>query len=282
MQKLELFDETFDPDRTESYELSIQVSLNGFSFCIKDLTRDFFIGLGSCPFNSSAVSSDDWIQQVSFIANTYKWMGNSFKRVLFCYVSPSFCLAPKHFFNPEQAKNLLSASHQIDDLDEVRFNERHESMVSVYNVPSTLITSWLRVQSKSRIIGYCDPPLNFHLINFLDERAPVLTISFNSKFAVITISKDQKILHCGSIDTLNVDDTLYHMVNICNTLGVETSKTKVVTMGYHSKSNMVLAMIERFFGEVSTVSKNQQNHFSYLLNNYQSKFASLFNQTLCE
>ncbi len=282
MQKLELFDETFDPNRTESYELSIQVSLDGFSFCIKDLTRDFFIGLGTCPFDLSTVSSDDWVQQVSFIANSFKWMSSPFKRVLFCYVSPSFCLTPKEFFSPEQAKNLLLTSNQIDELDEVRFNENHEGMVSIFSVPSTLVTSWLKIQSKSRIIGYCDPPLNFHQINFASESNPVLTISFNSEFAVITVSANQILLHCGSINTFNLDDTLYHIVNICKTLGVDTSKTKVITMGYHSNSETMGRMIERFFGEVSSVSKLQQNHFSYLLNKYKGKFASLFNQTLCE
>ncbi|HCY00898.1 MAG TPA: hypothetical protein DG754_12235, partial [Bacteroidales bacterium] len=56
MQKLEFFDETFDPDRTATYELSIQVSLGGFSLCIKDLTRNLFIGLASCAFNHPTVS----------------------------------------------------------------------------------------------------------------------------------------------------------------------------------------------------------------------------------
>ena len=63
MDVLELIDETFDKDRTETYELSIQVSLNGFSFAVKDTIRNTFIVLISKPFwkssrFSSAVTPD--------------------------------------------------------------------------------------------------------------------------------------------------------------------------------------------------------------------------------
>lgn len=282
MQKLELFDETFDPDRTESYELSIQVSLNGFSFCVKDLVRSFFIGLGTCPFELGLASSNDWSRQVDFMTHTYSWFSKPFKRVLFSYESPSFNIVPNSFFEPEKAKQLLSLSHPIDELDEVWFNKNHDEMVSIFNVPSMLITSWLKVQKKSKVIGFCDPPLQFHKQSLKDYSSPSITISFANKFIIIVVSKGSQILHCGSIDSHSIDDTIYHMVNICKNLGIETGETNVKTMGYVDNAETLDSLIERFFKSISIATTLDQSHFSYLLNKYKGRFANLFNQSLCE
>ena len=43
MPFLELFDETLDINSTENYELSVQVSPEGLSFCILDSIRNKFV-----------------------------------------------------------------------------------------------------------------------------------------------------------------------------------------------------------------------------------------------
>ncbi|PKP36055.1 MAG: hypothetical protein CVT98_09390 [Bacteroidetes bacterium HGW-Bacteroidetes-15] len=282
MLKLELFDETFDPDRTESYELSIQVSLNGFSFYVKDLVRNYFIGLGSCPFELGVVSSGDWSQQVEYITSTYNWFTKPFKRVLFSYESPSYTIVPSKYFEPEKAKQILNLSHSIDELDEVWFNTNHNGMVSIFNIPSMLITSWLKIQRDSKVLGFCDSSLQFHMQSLKEDSHPSITISFTNKFSTIIVSKGRTLLHCGSIESHSFDDTLYHMVNICKHLGVETGNTTVKTMGFIDNAETLESLIERFFKSVSVATTLGQNHFSYLLVKYKGRFANLFNQSLCE
>lgn len=282
MQKLELFDETFDPDRSESYELSIQVSLNGFSFCVKDLVRNYFIALGSCPFRLVLASSGDWLRQVEFMTSTYNWFKKPFKKVLFSYESPSFTLVPTKYFEPEKAKQILSLSHSIGELDEVRFNKINSDKVSVFNVPSMLISSWLKVHKKTNILGYCDSTLLYLQHTLKEVSSPCITISFANKFIVTIVSKGNSILHCGSIELHSIDDTLYHMVNICKHLGLETKDTVVKTIGFTDNYETFESLIDRFFKNVTSITTLEQNHFSYLLNKYKGRFATLFNQSLCE
>jgi len=59
MVELELIDETFDKDRTEVYELSIQACLNGFSFAIKDTIRNTFIVLVYKPYSGNVIKHDN-------------------------------------------------------------------------------------------------------------------------------------------------------------------------------------------------------------------------------
>ena len=47
MPFLELFDETLDINSTENYELSVQVSPDGFPFCLLDTIRNKYVLLRS-------------------------------------------------------------------------------------------------------------------------------------------------------------------------------------------------------------------------------------------
>jgi len=51
MHNISLIDETLDKNLTANYNLSIQVSLDGFSFCIKDLIRNKYIVLKHIDFS---------------------------------------------------------------------------------------------------------------------------------------------------------------------------------------------------------------------------------------
>jgi hypothetical protein len=281
MQKLEFFDETFDIDRTESYELSIQVALNGFSFCIKDHTRNLFIGLVYCPFNNPTVSPDDWSDQVKFITNTYSWISKPFKNVIFSYESKNFTLVPANLFEPSKSKILLSLTTPINELDEVRYNSSTNDSVSVFSVPSLLVTSWLKVHSKSKIVAFCDSTIQSHLISIKDQRDNSVTLSLANGFGVVVVSIGDKIQHCGSLDISSIDDITFHLLNICKGLDLRPNNTIIKLLGQHDKKSDLQILTSRFFKDVSLTINIEQSHFSYLIGKYKSRFANLFNQSLC-
>ncbi|HCX98583.1 MAG TPA: hypothetical protein DG754_00450, partial [Bacteroidales bacterium] len=164
------------------------VSLGGFSLCIKDLTRNLFIGLASCAFNHPTVSPNDWPEQVAFITNTYKWVSKSFKRVIFSYESKGFALIPENLFVPNKAKTLLSLTAQIQDLDEVRYNSSTNDSVSIFSIPSLLVTSWFKVQSDSKIVAFCDSIIQLHLLSIKNEKDRSITLSLANDFGVVIAS----------------------------------------------------------------------------------------------
>jgi hypothetical protein len=282
MQKLELFDETFDPDRTESYELSIQVSLNGFSFCLKDASRNYFIGLVTCPFELSLISADDWSRQVDFIIKSYSWISKPFKRVSLAFESKSFTIVPKELFNPEEAKQILSFVHNINELDEIRFNESSDDLITVFNFPTTLAASWLKVHNNTKIVSFSAPSLENHLISLDENSEPTVSISFANKFGIITISNKNQLLHCASIDLFNAEDTVYHIVNTCKQFEIKPNETAVKLLGIFEQKEILESLVERYFKNFETASTNDQYHFSYIIAKYKGRFANLFNQSLCE
>jgi hypothetical protein len=282
MQKFELFDETFDPFRTESYELSIQVSLNGFSFCVKDLTRNLFIALVNKDFDKPLVFADDWMDRMDWFLNLYEWIKKPFKKVVLCYESPKFTLVPQEYFIPEKAKQILTLSHIIDDLEEIRHHNIGKEISCIFSIPSSLTANLLKTFPNLSVISAGSTPLSFHLLKNSIKHTPQLTIAFYNRFAAVNLSHGDKLLHSGTVKLINSEDTVYHLVNICKQFNISPAETEITQLSCFANQEDFSTLLKRFFKSLKLEDSIKHSHFSYQLSQYKTEYINLFNLSLCE
>lgn len=281
MQKLHLFDETFDQDQTESYELSIQVSLNGFSLCVKDLTRDLFLALVNDTFKNPPVSSDDWHQAVLQIAKTAPWIKKRFKRVVFSYVSLHFALVPSRFFEPNKAKNILSLMFQSDENDEIRHHSITDDSTIIFCIPSQLVTSWLQVQPSTIVVAPCSPAIKTDGMQSNAHDHGSLSLSINHHYGYVVAKKGKKLLHCVGMSTQNSNDIVYHLLTICNSLNLSPNDTTITVTGAYEDMDQLISLTKNFFKELVPFNALPQSQFAYLIGKHRIEFATLFGHSLC-
>ncbi|MDA3779420.1 MAG: DUF3822 family protein, partial [Bacteroidales bacterium] len=78
MQNFEYLDETLDPSLNQSYILSIQVSLSGFSFCILDKIRKKYIVIKHINIDEDLMQEDFLNTIENIIENDEQLNNNSF------------------------------------------------------------------------------------------------------------------------------------------------------------------------------------------------------------
>ena len=282
MQKFDLFDETFDPFRTESYELSIQVSLNGFSFCVKDSTRNIFIALGSIPFEKKVVFTDDWLHEISWITSQYDWFANQFKKVFVIYESPEFVIVPNKYFEPTKAKQLLALSFPEHELNEIRFNTVDSERTCIYSIPSTLTNAFIRKYENATFVcsGLCT--LKNLLSKGVTKGKPQMHVTFFNSFAVVNIVNEGVLYHSGAIQALNSEDTTYHLANIVKQLEMKPTNIDITLFGKATYHNDLLILLTRFFCSVNSNSDISNSNLSYILRPQKEQYSTLFNLSQCE
>jgi hypothetical protein len=281
MQKLELFDETFDPFRTESYELSIQVSLNGFSFCIKDSTRNMFVALCNDKHEPPITNADDWTFFLTSLAKRHEWIEKPFKKVLFTYASQSFTLVPESFFEPKKAKQTLALTHYVNELDEIWNSKLNNEIISLFSIPTTLIGKWLNIHKNTKVFSPCHPSVSYYSKTQKPQNKEIILTYFQN-FALVVYMNNGAIQHSGTIKLVNAEDTAYHLINICENIGFPPLETKLVALGSSSEKKSSNTFLSNFFKKVETGSSSNHFHYSYQLNPYKEEFANLFNLSLCE
>jgi hypothetical protein len=277
MLKLDLFDESFDINRTESYELSIQLSLNGFSFAITDSIRNCFIALVSDSFDKETFAANDWVEICKSLISQHNVLTKQFKKVAFCFDTPNYTIVPKEFFEPQRAKQFLEMVASIPELDEIRYTSVHSEIVSIFSLPSSLATEWLKFHPQTSFVGPGD-----HLLALdCSSKEELIYISCNTINPNLAFIKNGKIIHCGGIYASNADDTAYHTLNICQRIGFNIPETNAYLMGTNETIIQLESILKKYIKSVKTHLPQELHHYTYQLLRYKNAFAYLFNLSLC-
>ena len=103
MQDFAFVDETLDINITQSYYLSIQVSLNGLSFCILDPVRNKYIALSHQNFETDLIF-DDFLNTIEEYIEKNELLNHTFKSTKLIWLTNKNTLIPNSFFKKENLK----------------------------------------------------------------------------------------------------------------------------------------------------------------------------------
>lgn len=261
--------------------MSIQVTLNGFSLCIRDLTRNLFVALIAQPFKNPIASAEDWHDQISDIPNAFPWIGKKFKRIIFSYVLSPYILIPTTLYNPNKAKLLLSSAFDLDEFCEIRFHHISNDTTIIFSAPSQLITAWLKIQPGSTVIAPSSPLIKSSLLQSDSSIASSILLSINGEVGHIVARSHNKLLHCSSIPTTDENNITYHLLNICNSLELNPADTQISIVGQYEKMTELDGLVKRFFKGIEPFDAIPRSQVAYLLGKYRNSFAPLFSHSLC-
>lgn len=282
MVELELIDETFDKDRTEVYELSIQACLNGFSFAIKDTIRNTFIVLISKPFTNQVYNHDIWVDHVSETVSNYPFFSQKYKKVLFTYSHSAIAMVPEVFFEEKKAKELFELSHTLPEYCELHCKQHNNGsgFIQIFSLPYALTSSWLKIQPDTKFLNPISPLLCYSDIS---KNNSLLQVLIDDREIKLVLHENGSFISFNSFQYLNVTDAVYYILSFCKALKEEISFIKVNVAGESSINNDLIKTLQDYFTIVHSDSHYGSSHFSYQLLRYRNKFFSLFNSSMvCE
>lgn len=282
MDVLELIDETFDKDRTETYELSIQVSLNGFSFAVKDTIRNTFIVLISKPFLGKVITHDNWYSVIEGIVKDYPFLNQKFKKVFFSYISSPYTILPEAFFDIQRIKDLFELTHPLPEHFELRYSSisNGESMVVLFAMPYTLSSAWLKIQpntifltqSSSLFVGFGKTKYENYVQVYFEEAR--MTIVYH---------QNEKLIAANSFTYMHTNDALYYILSFCNSITDNFASIQINILGESLNNNELVKGLNKLFSHVSIEPIFNSVHFSYRLLRQRNRHYALFNSfAVCE
>ena len=279
MQKLSLVDETFDLNFISEYHLSIQFSLDGFSFCILDGIQKKYVFLSHQPGISSI--SPLAIKQVQDIVEKDDQLSNKFKTTRISYSSPTATLAPLSYLK----------KNRLDEITKLNFGEQKglstlNHLLSpfqdeiIFTLPENLKAYIENQFPDSKITHECLPFIwnacnSVHADNFLS------VLIRKDYFWMMYVEKN-RLSFFNSISYQNDDDILYYILNMASKLTIDVEKTPIFMEGMTSKKSAIYHRIRQYIKHVQLSGPSTDCHYSYLFNQIpDSRFVSLLNLHSC-
>lgn len=161
-------------------ELSIQNTLDGFSFCVADRRADFY---EVYPFPSQ----------------------DQFQKIYVCWVTPAVTLIPEAEFDPDLCENYLEALNLLTPYHSTLYNRNlTNGIVTVWQVPTAEL---------DQISEHYPEAIHYHPLQLaiLSPQREAIRVILQENHAQIAVFDRQTLRAAQSFRIENLEDLLYYI-----------------------------------------------------------------------
>ena len=282
MQDFAFVDETLDINLTQSYYLSIQVNLNGLSFCILDPVRNKYIALSHQNFEND-LAFDDLLNTIENIVKKNDFLSHSYKSIKFIWLSNKNTFIPSSYFNKENLKKYFEFNQKLDDLDEIHFKElKYVDAYSVFVIPYQIANIFIKQFPDLNFFNQQIPFIEHALFKYHSESKKVF-VNVNDEFIDLSITENGKLLLYNNFVYKTELDMIYFIMYVFDQFNLNTENTELILSGFIDKKTSIYSKLKGFISHLKFDKLSEDFSYSYTFNQVPPQsFTTLFNLHLCE
>jgi hypothetical protein len=280
MPFLELFDETLDINSTENYELSMQLSQDGFAFSLLDTIRNKFILLRSSEPDENKYFTAD---QIGEIINRDDFLMKKYKKVNMVFLSPKFTLVPSPLFDPAKKEEYFSFNLIKDENEVILSNKIPDpDAYIVFSVTKPFLDLRERFFPAVHPFHHTKPLLT-QLAHFSKSSAGhYIHLHVEREFFNIFIYDQGTLTFSNTFRFRNITDILYYVLNLFKNKGISNDETIHFT-GETEKFDDLWSNFAMYIRGLKFTEPSGNFTFSYVFNDIGlHRFINLFSVTNCE
>lgn len=281
MKDFSFVDETLDLNRAHAYRLSIQVSLDGFSFSILDLVRGKFVVLKHYDL-SQQKGYDQKADKLRQILSSDKHLHPSFKQSVALVVTRKSTLIPETYFQEKDLKSYLSFNHDLDELDEIHFNHLEEIRAyNVFTIPNPISNTLLEHFGNIPYYHHGQPFLQYQLDNASPAKKTA-ALSIFEQFIDIGVFSGNNLLFYNTFQWSTHEDILYYLLYVYKQLNLDVNSNELQISGSTRDQKNLKKLIDQYIKKSHLQRPPNDYTYSYTFKNQQAQhFTNLFRLNLC-
>jgi len=280
MPFLELFDETLDINSTENYELSLQVSPDGFAFCLLDTIRNKFVLIRSFEPEENKYFSTE---KVNEIMSKDDFLARKFRKVNVLMPSPKFTIVPAALFDPGKKDEYFTFNHLSDDGNVIisnRINDPDAFLVfSVSKPVFDLVSSY---HPRMLPCHQVKPLLNHIAHSRKNVNGNYIHLHVEREFFDLIIFDHNLMKFCNAFKYRNITDILYFTLNVFKNLDIKQEET-IHLSGLSEKYDDLSSNLSIYIRNIKFSEPAGNFTFSYVFNDTAlHRYLNLFSVVNCE
>ncbi len=281
MHDLNFVDESFDLKLASEYHLSIQVGLDGFSFCILDIRRNKYIVFRHIPL--IAGKSQFLSKKLEPIFDQEDNLTAAYQSVTVTYSTNKATLIPREFAKSDYSIQVAALTNEISRSEEVRTDELPGFKYQlVYGYPKELLSLLNRKYTEFRFMHKSVPLLSSAISQRNDESGNTLVINFEKKYIRMIALKGAQISLYNSFYFKNESDFLYYTLNICQSLHIDPGTDEILVGGYVADDSSYIRQLKKYLDNVHFLQPSPEFNYENIFDKVQKhQFVTLFNSYTC-
>jgi hypothetical protein len=282
MPEFNLIDHSFR-DCLEESEISVQISLNGLSFCVITKSDSTIRAFRSYRFKN-AVMLEDILNETQEILLKDDLIHLTYNKAKAIFINRKSTIVPDEFFNPDMVKQIMEFNQPVDELDEVHFNSLEQIKSKLIFTFPTYLAGMLTHHFK-KIEFYNQA---FPLIQLLDDfpgstRDFKIAINLNREFFDMVVMTNNNLKLSNNYLYVSSTDLLYFILFVCKQLGINPNTSVFCFTGEQSHNSEILKGLTGYLNNIQRPGSIKGITFSiHIKPEMLSDYASLLKLAMCE
>jgi len=280
MNSFSIVDDTFDPNISSSYFLSIQITLDGFSFCTLDPIRNKYIQIQHIKFKQNI----PLYSQVEDCFNTIEKLSLPYKKTMVLLPTKVATIVPTPLFDEENASKWLSFTNKIPENNTVKNNKiKMADAYNIFTIDKDIEYILTRQFPHPLFFHQYTPIIEGNLTtNMSNNQQTTLFINLTTEYFDLLAFGKNNLKLCNSFPIKNENDFIYFTLFTYEQLKLNPSETEIILSGFHPQFAQLSANISKYVRKVKHTSMPHHFQFSHQFREVNNQsFYNLLSLPIC-
>lgn len=285
-QVLQVTDESFDPQKLNSYNLYISYSRERVRIAVLDTERNKFICLEDYKVSHifTPLQGAQVFKEV-FTEHPYVFSPD-WRRIKLAVTNHNFTLIPETLFDTAAAADYLRLNCDYDADHERIFTFNHTSIeaINIFSVDKYLTQIWER-QLPQKEVQYLHltSPLIATLLHYGDRTSEKRLYAYiQSKSLCLLVMQEGRLEFCNLFQCITPEDFLYFFVLIMQEHKLNSDQDKVTIWGDLTHDSALFSLLRNYIRNVQFGTRPVGVAYSYKLEElFQHYYLDLYGIHFC-
>ncbi|MBN1183470.1 MAG: DUF3822 family protein [Bacteroidales bacterium] len=282
MQFIERIDTSFDKTNFSNYKLSIQIALNGLSFCILDKLANKYIVFKHYPIKEDLLK-EDFYKKIKDILDDDNELTGEFDSVIFMHCTKRCTLVPAIFFDVKNLKKYFEFNQHMDELDELHYDMISDiDGINVFTVPNQIAIHITRKFKNAKFCHHATPFLQLNLSKNTSLIGYSVFVQLHSDFFDIAITKAKSLLLFNTFNYKTSDDLIFFISYVLNEFNLPFENTDLFIQSNGLDIDNHVNKLSEYIKNVRPLEVQSKYSISEVIRKEQfQNFMNLFNLLSC-
>ena len=241
----------------EDNYLSIQLSLDGFSFCVYNKIQDkigvfavyeFENGTGS-PFIQLACVKELFAKEVL--------LQNKYKSVFVTHFNNLVTQVPQPLFNKNNLAHYLQYTVKVLENDYISYDELNNSEIINVYIPFVNINNFLLDTYETFVYKHSSTVLIENLLNqYKNSEGSFCFVNVTGHYFEIVVIKNKKLELFNFFSFITKEDFIYYILFTAEQLNLNPEEFELILMGDIEKESELYAIVYQYIRNIKFYSAN--------------------------
>ncbi len=280
MHEINWIDSAFDLTHTTDYHLSIQLGLDGFSYCIIDTHINKYLVFQHIPL---IVSKPQFLsRKVEAIFDQEEKLNTVYKSVSVTFSTNKVTLIPNIFSSDSEPEKIASFINEVSRTEELHTDSLAGFGYQLLSSCPKELMAILNRKYTNFTFTHKSIPLIQTTAAQRDEKKNSLMINFEKKYIRMIAFKNMQISLYNSFYFKNEPDFLYYALNIWQNLLFDPDRDEILVGGFVADDSNYIRQLKKYVSDIHFLKPAEGFNYGSLFNKVQKhQFVSLLNTYSC-